>query len=1363
MSNVDPSKLSDSTPPPPQPVFVIQQLSAARIAGIYLLAGLLWIGLSDLTLAGWADLTSMAFLVSAGKGTTFVVLSAALVYWLCRVEHRKSKRTMALLQAVVEGTSDAVFVKDREGRYLLANTAAVGFLGKPIDQILGRDDREFFPAFEAEQLRASDKSIMDGGRPVTKNEQLTSAGVTRTYHATKAPYFDAAGNTAGLIGISRDVTDRAQFDATLRETDARLREAQRIAKLGSWSWEPQTDRVWWSDALFSLFGLEPRAIQPSFGAFVELLHPDDRSAAIARVHAMRDGANEFANDLRIVRADGSHLWIHSRAVATRDANGTLVRVEGTDQDITSQRTAEDRLREQEMLVREAAELAKVGGWGFDPMTLKADWTPEVARIYGLTPNAIPTLEDSLGFFSPEQRPALEAALSAAMQNGVPHDMELQLTAVDGVKRWVRTICRPIVEGGRVIRVRGSLQDITDRKRVESELRAGELRYRMLFDSNPHPMWVYDIDSLKFLEVNDAAIAAYGFTREEFLGMTIRDIRPPEEVARLEASVARMNPGLNYSTEWKHRHKNGQLFDVDISTHDLAEQHGKARLVLALNITDRKRAESELQASEQRLRLVLEAAGAIAFDWDVPNDVVTRYFSREPALPTTAERVGTLSEVRARIHPHDLSDFDNRLQASLKSGAEYRNAYRVVRPDGTLANLEEFGFLDRAADGSPLRLTGMSIDVTDRVAAMELLRTSEERLRVALNGARGGVWDWSLETGDAWWSPEMYSLMGASEDVDTREPGVMELIYEGDRQRVKDTIADAITRRVDYHCEFRVQGGTRWISSDARFSFDEAGNPKRLVGISWDVTDRITAIESLRLSESRYRQLVDILRSVMDSVGDAILTVDALGIVTSTNRATERLFGYTEQHLVGGKLQVLIPNAHCDQFDVRDSVALAMAPQKIGVSREVEGTRKDGTSFPAELTITEFLRDGVREFTAVLRDITARRQLEEQFRQAQKMEAVGRLAGGVAHDFNNLLTVINGYCELILEGLDPDHSARGPLIAIYDAGDRAARLTQQLLALSRKSMIEPKLVDLNVLVVESARLFERLIGEDITLDVRSDATPVRVVLDPGQLEQVLMNLVVNARDAMPTGGRLIIETKNVELGNGSQLSHPDLPLGKYALLQVTDTGFGMSTEVQDKIFEPFFTTKGVGKGTGLGLAVVHGVVQQSGGAIKVESSLGIGTTFSIMFPSATESAFAAPQVESALDLRGDETVLLAEDEEAVRSLVQLALEGQGYTVLTATSGLEAVSVLRAAPERVDLLVTDVIMPEVSGPELANLAREICPGLRVLYMSGYTDDALDRHGLQGTTDQFIQKPFTPLIILRRIREILDRREQSAGSSS
>ena len=1567
---------------------------ATRIAGIYLIVGLLWIVLSDLSLAESGGLTATGWRVSTGKGVLFVLLSTGLVFWLCRREYRNTLRSMRLLRAVIEGTSDAVFVKDRDGRYLLLNEAGAQFIGKPVAKVLGRDDRELFADSEGERLMTNDRMIMQGGRVVTLEETLTSAGQTRTYHATKAPYLDGSGAVAGLIGISRNITDRVQVEAALRETDARLREAQRIARLGSWSWEPPTNRVWWSDAEFELFGMVPMAVQPSFDAFLALLHPDDRAVAIARVEAMQAGADEFANDLRVMRGDGTCMWIHSQARATHDATGALVRVEGTDQDITvqrlareaaeeserrlqvaievaqlgiiavdyqqqkaelspraaeqfglahgsrisraelhsrfhpddreqlerliqlaldpagtgcfalehrvihpdgttrwlnvrkqvsfasgqphgavvvtadvtSRRQAEARLREQEMLVREAAELAKVGGWGFDPTTLQSDWTPAVAHIYGLDSAAVPVLNEAIDFFSPEHRPALQQALAAAIQDGTPHDLELQLNAADGQTKWVRTICRPIIEDNRVVRVRGSLQDITDRKRVESELRVGEERYRMLFDSNPHPMWVYDVDSLKFLAVNDAAVMAYGYSRDEFLSMSIRDIRPEEDIEKLEAEIARSERGLKRSAEWRHRRKDGTVFDVEISSNDLPQDHGRSRIVLSLDITNRKYAERELQASERRLRLALEAAGAVAFDWNVPEDIVTRYFSNEPALPATGERLWTLNEVRARIHPEDLHQFDTQLQASLDSGTEYRNAYRIVRADGSAANLEEYGYVDRAPDGSPLRLTGMSIDVTERVAATESLRMSEERLRVALRGARGGVWDLDLATLTAWWSPEMYELMGAQVGMDMSTDHTILLVHQDDRQRVEDAVNKAIEQRTDYHCEFRVKGGERWVSSHARLSFDETGNPIRLVGISWDITDRVGANEALRLSESRYRQLVDmlptaifvhagdtilfgnpafqrlmrasssnellgrspydffqssspdmlrrrseeqlptrqsmpgcdmvglrcdgrsvplhvvaapvegygpdatlvalsdlterersaaLLRSVLDSVDDAILTVDENGTMTSVNQSTERLFDYKETELIGTNVLLLVPALNSERNDRRGAGSLRGQPARtIGVGREVECRRKNGTTFPAELTVTEFLRDGQREFTWVLRDIAARRQLEEQFRQAQKMEAVGRLAGGVAHDFNNLLTVINGYSELILTDLPIQNPMQGPLTAIHDAGDRAARLTKQLLALSRKSMVEPRLVDLNELVAESANLFRRLIGEDITLLVLADSKPVLVVLDPGQLEQVLMNLVVNARDAMPAGGRLTIETRLVELTSNVSRSHTDLAPGRYASLRVTDTGCGISTEYQDKIFEPFFTTKGVGKGTGLGLAVVHGVVQQSGGSITVESTEGEGATFKILLPAADEAINEVAAVESHACLQGRETVLVVEDEEAVRTLVRLTLEEQGYNVLTASTGMDALDLIRNHPSQLDLLITDMIMPGISGRELAENARKERPGLRVMYMSGYTDDALGRYGLQGTSDQFVQKPFTPLGLVRKIRNILDQ---------
>ena len=986
MAKHEPSPISPTLPLQKNLRMDPHRWSAARIAGAYLIAGLIWIGLSDLTLKGAGGLTAEGFRVSAGKGSLFVLVSSGLVLWLCRREYRNTLRSMTLLRAVVEGTSDAVFVKDRDGKYQFVNSAGARFMGKAVADVLGRDDRTLFEASEGEQLVANDRKIMEGGKVVSIEERLTSAGDTRTYQAIKAPYFDAAGKVAGLIGISRNVTDRAQIEATLRETDARLREAQRIARLGSWSWEPPTDRVWWSDAEFELFGLETQAVRPSFEAFLSLLHPDDRPIAIARVEAMRGGADQLANDLRILRADGSILWIHSQARATRDDSGNLVRVEGTDQDITTQRLAQEaiqdseqrlqaaievaglgiivvdherqtvelstrageqfglaanttlsrqelhdrfhpddsgrlalliqgamdqasvagfalehrivrpdgttrwlnvrkqisfvnglpqkaivvtadvtdrrqaeaRLREQEMLEREAAVLAKVGGWGFDPVTMEADWTPEVAHMYGLDPNAPPALSDAIRFFNEDQRPALESALADAMSVGTPHDMELQLTAADGEKKWVRTICRPIIENGRVVRVRGSLQDITDRKRVESELRASEERYRMLFESNPHPMWVYDVESLELLAVNDAAILEYGYSRDEFLKMTIRDIRPPEDILKLEQDVARSKRGFSRSVEWRHRRKDGTVFDVDVSSHDLPEQQGHSRLVLALDITDGKRAEMELQASERRLRLALEAAGAIAFAWDIPTDTVTRYFSKEPALPATSEQVGTLAEVRAQIHPDDLVAFDRSLSDSMSHGTEYTNRYRVLRSDGSIACLEEFGFLDRAPDGAPLRLTGMSIDVTDRVAATELLRESEERLRVALKAARGGAWDWDLVGGNAWWSPEMYELMGASMELESQEAKSVDLIHDEDRPKVQAAIADAIANKTDYHCEFRVHGGTRWLSSNASLALDPNGNPVRLVGISWDITDRVVANESLRLSEARYRQLVDML-------------------------------------------------------------------------------------------------------------------------------------------------------------------------------------------------------------------------------------------------------------------------------------------------------------------------------------------------------------------------------------------------------------------------------------------------------------------------------------------------------------------------
>lgn len=372
---------------------------------------------------------------------------------------------------------------------------------------------------------------------------------------------------------------------------------------------------------------------------------------------------------------------------------------------------------------------------------------------------------------------------------------------------------------------------------------------------------------------------------------------------------------------------------------------------------------------------------------------------------------------------------------------------------------------------------------------------------------------------------------------------------------------------------------------------------------------------------------------------------------------------------------------------------------------------------------------------------------------QKMEAIGQLAGGVAHDFNNLLTVISGFGEMLLTSERLDASLRDFVREIRRAGERAATLTRQLLAFSRKQMLQPQVMDLNILVEEAQKMLRRLIGEDIYLTASLDADLGAVKADPGQIEQVIMNLVVNARDAMPKGGHLTIETHNVDLDDGYTRNHVGAKPGRYVLLAVTDTGTGMSEEVKGHLFEPFFTTKEVGKGTGLGLSTVYGIVKQSGGHIEVYSEPKRGTTFKIYLPRVPRAGSVSAAVLPLPTPQGSETILLAEDEEGVRSLIRLALSSYGYNVIEGRHGEEAYEMFRRHPGGVDLLVTDVVMPRMSGRQLADLIHSAKPDIKVLFLSGYTDDAVVRHGLVEAGMPFLQKPFTPTMVVRKVREVLD----------
>jgi PAS domain S-box-containing protein len=500
------------------------------------------------------------------------------------------------------------------------------------------------------------------------------------------------------------------------------------------------------------------------------------------------------------------------------------------------------------------------------------------------------------------------------------------------------------------------------------------------------------------------------------------------------------------------------------------------------------------------------------------------------------------------------------------------------------------------------------------------------------------------------------------------------------------------------------------------------------------------LRELRESDARLRMFVD-------HATDGFFVHDAAtGAVIEVNQQACVSLGYTRDELIGASINLF--DQHVSR-ELLDEISQRLARGEI-VTFDSRHVRKDGGSFSVEIRIRAFEARGQMFHLALVRDTTARRELEEQLRHAQKMEAVGRLAGGVAHDFNNLLTVINGYTDVLLEHVPNDSPVHADLAMIRDAGDRAAALTAQLLAFSRRTIIAPRALNLNVLVDRLARMCRRIIGENIVLTTQLDPDLDPVMADAGQIEQVVMNLVVNARDAMPRGGRLAISTGNIRMLTGS-----------YVRLSVSDTGDGMTDEVRARVFEPFFTTKPQGQGSGLGLATAYGIVEQANGQIRVESTPGKGSSFSVILPVIDAVESRSPLVTRDRP-RGTETVLLAEDEDAVRRLVQRALELHGYSVLPARSGEEAEQIERSHLGPIHLLITDVVMPGMGGRELADTIKSRRPQLKILYMSGYTNDEVVRHGVTLARDAFLQKPFTPSGLVAMVRAAFAGSPELAKSS-
>jgi two-component system, cell cycle sensor histidine kinase and response regulator CckA len=880
----------------------------------------------------------------------------------------------------------------------------------------------------------------------------------------------------------------------------------------------------------------------------------------------------------------------------------------------------------------------------------------------------------------------------------------------------------------------------DRRRQRAELLQSEQRLFQVFESCPVGLSVTHWPDRRLVDVNAAFTATLGWTRDQALGRTAVELGliDDDTAARVRALVE--PDGRCRDVELAVRTRDGQRRIVLLSAERLELRQEPHVVSTFVDITTRKGAEAELRERDEQLRLYAEhSPAAIAmFDRDMRYLVVSRGWMETYRLG----RESVIGRSHYDVFPNLPSRWKEVHERCLAGAIEHRDEDAFLRPDGVTDWIRWEIRPWRQADGSIGGIIIFSEDITERKQREAAVRASEGRYRSLFEYAPDGI---LVARSDGTYidaNPSLCRMLGYLR-ADVTQLRMIDTVGADEAARLEAALG-SIDARSALRGEWRLRrrdGST--FPADVIATHTPDGN---LLVMIHDISQRTATIERLRVAEER-------MRFALESAVVGIWDMDYRSGALQWSEILESQYGFP-RGTFPGTFDAFVERVHPDdRAGLVETITKAMASgSDFRVSHRA--LRPDGSVRWLSGAGRVQLDDQGRPMRGIgiSIDDTERLKLEQQYGQAQKMEAIGRLAGGVAHDFNNLLTAILGYCEVLLNDLALDDTRRQDIMEITKAGMTAASLTRQLLAFSRKQIIEPVLVDLNGTISGIQDMLTRLLGEDLTVVFKLAPDLAQIKADRGQIDQILLNLAVNARDAMPNGGTLTIATANAACGSGGREPTLSVAPASHVMLSVSDTGAGMTAEVKAHLFEPFFTTKEQGKGTGLGLATVHGIVGRMGGTIQVDSAVGKGSSFAIYFPRA-EGAATTPQAatgRSSLDHSG-QTILVVEDAEGIRRLAKRILEPRGYKVLLAGNAEEALSLFRQNPS-IDLVLTDIVMPGASGPELTESLRAERPDLRVVYMSGYTTETVVEQGVLQPGIAFLHKPFTPETLGQKISEVL-----------
>ena len=1290
---------------------------------------------------------------------------------------RLSETEITLRQILDNSTTVRVFAKDLEGRYLFVNRAFEQHAGRPRREILGRKTTDIAPPEVAEQLRANDRRVIETGCALEIEEANVIRGQPRTMLANKFPLLGPDGRPYAVCGISIDITERKRFAEALHQAALALSIAggervfealaralaealdvdavmiavfadesrSRMRTLATWldgralrSFEYDLAKTPCAGVVGREFRFVGQGVQPEFapGTMFQALGFDSYAA-----YALNDAAG---NQFGLIAA------LDRGAMADRVLAESMLKIFAARAAAELERTrAEQALRHSEASYRSIFEANE------DPIFVH-DWdtgavldvSPKAAEVYGYSREEMRRLTvadvsaNEPGYTQAEAMRHLQQAKVRA----TPVRFEWHAKHRDGRLMWHEVTLKRATIAGEP-RILAFTRDVTERKLADEALRASEEQYREVFNATADGLVLRDGDN-RIVDVNPALLAMTGYAREELVGARRWLFVRPNEDEEAAARARRVLAGETSHRETQAVRKDGTPFDVEVRSVPIQYRGRPHVLAMARDITARRLADEALRASEEQYRAVFNATADALVLRDADNCIV----DVNPALlaMTGYAREDLVGKRRWAFLPPEEDALGREFHRRIIAGEAVQHETVGVRKDGTRFDVEVRS-VPIQYRGRP-HVLAMARDITARRLAEEALRSSEEQYRAIFNASADALVLWNSELKRVDCNPAYEKIYGF-----TREEVIAETYPEQFPPEYRERRRELARRTLDgepCHVELESirKNGERFFAEIRTIPVRYRGEP-HVLAIARDITERKRAEEAYRASEAQYR-------AIFNATADALVLRDAAFRIVDVNPAYEAMSGYAREEVLGADRVIAHPDRVNGPLLVLHQKVLAGEP----VHLETEGLRKDGTRIEIELRGVPIQHEGRPHVLYIGRDITARKRaeaerlaLETQLRQAQKMEAIGHLTGGIAHDFNNILTSIMGYVTLAAERLGGagDRKAANYLEQALLSSRRARDLIQQMLTFSRGQRGERRPVDLRRVAAESARLLRSSMPSTLELETLADADVPLTSLDRVQGEQVLLNLCINARDALQGHGKVRVRVGRAADHAAVCASCRARVDGEFVELAVADDGPGIPPEVMERMFEPFFSTKEVGKGSGMGLATVHGIVHEHGGHVVVESAPGRGATFRVLFPvlrveeDAIEHETLPGYVPASRQVALRGRVLVVDDEEMVVGFMRELLEGWGLEVTTKRNGADARQIFADEPDRYDLVITDQTMPRMTGLELAHELAAIRPGLPVILYTGYADSVLDAQVEAAGVRALVRKPVEPAQLLALLR--------------